>query len=73
MKPIFVIAPEDEGDNDYQKVVFRSTIDLCTLSTIQKKSFLAESYKQHLQKSIDFVFSCPFKKVYDLTVRTENN
>lgn len=57
-----VCVPEHERDNEYQRVIIRTVIDMEKLSKGLYSNFVTKSLVDSVLKSIDFELKLPFRK-----------
>lgn len=55
-------VPSHENDNDFQKEVLRSTINLCKIKKGVMGNFFIKLFLENFEKSSDYKMECPFKK-----------
>jgi hypothetical protein len=59
---ITVSIPEDSNEREYRRVLLKTMVDLCRLSSVQS-TFFAKAFMENFSESANWEFRCPFKAV----------
>jgi hypothetical protein len=55
---------KDEKDKNYEKVLIRTSVNICRMFQGNQADFIAKTVMNNLANYADFELKCPFKKVH---------